>query len=125
MRSSTLGFLLLAPAMALIAALFLFPLGLSIHSAFTDEAGGLTLAQFIVTLRTGHNPNDPPGQILQVMPWPVIGKKTNLDLTAIYVGDCRTLCLGDQRQMRHRPVFHPVQRHAVKKNLCRRRHRAR
>jgi putative spermidine/putrescine transport system permease protein len=46
MRSSTLGFLLLAPAMALIAALFLFPLGLSLHSAFTNEAGGFTLAQF-------------------------------------------------------------------------------
>lgn len=50
----------------------------------TGKPAGLTLAQFIVTLRTGHNPNDPPGQILQVMPWPVIGKKTNLDLTAIY-----------------------------------------
>lgn len=46
MRSSTLGFLLLAPAMALIAALFLFPLGLSLHSAFTNEAGAVTLAQF-------------------------------------------------------------------------------
>lgn len=47
MRSSTLGFLLLAPAMALIAALFLFPLGLSLHSAFTNEAGAFTLAQFV------------------------------------------------------------------------------
>lgn len=46
MRSSTLGFLLLAPAMALIAALFMFPLGLSLHSAFTNEAGAFTLAQF-------------------------------------------------------------------------------
>jgi len=52
-----------------------------------DAAGkpaGLTLRDFITTLRTGHNPNDPPGQILQVMPWPVIGKKTDRDLTAIY-----------------------------------------
>ena len=32
----------------------------------------------------GHNPNDPPGEILQVMHWPVIGKKTDRDLTAIY-----------------------------------------
>jgi len=52
-----------------------------------DAAGkpaGLTRAQFIETLRTGHNPNDPAGQILQVMPWPSYGKKTDLDLTAMY-----------------------------------------
>lgn len=36
------------------------------------------------TLRTGHNPNDPPGQILQVMPWPVIGTMTDRDLSAVY-----------------------------------------
>ncbi len=45
---------------------------------------GLTLQEFITTLRTGHNPHDPPGVILQVMPWPVFGKKTDRDLTAIY-----------------------------------------
>ncbi|MEP7083633.1 MAG: cytochrome C [Betaproteobacteria bacterium] len=45
---------------------------------------GLTLAQFLKTLRTGHNPYDPPGQLLQVMPWPVFGKKTERDLSAIY-----------------------------------------
>jgi len=33
---------------------------------------------------TWHNPNDAAGEILQVMPWPAIGKKTDLDLTAIY-----------------------------------------
>lgn len=52
-----------------------------------DSAGkpaGLTLKQFIETLRTGHNPNDPPGTILQVMPWPAFGKKTDHDLHAIY-----------------------------------------
>lgn len=45
---------------------------------------GLTLAQFITTLRTGHNPLDPPGVLLQVMPWPEFGKKTDQDLRAIY-----------------------------------------
>jgi hypothetical protein len=45
---------------------------------------GLTLNQFIATLRTGHNPLDPPGVLLQVMPWPAFGKKTDRDLTAIY-----------------------------------------
>lgn len=45
---------------------------------------GLTLPQFISTLRTGHNPLDPPGELLQVMPWPAFGKKTDQDLRAIY-----------------------------------------
>ena len=52
-----------------------------------DHAGkpaGLTLAQFIQTMRTGHNPNDAAGEILQVMPWPAFGKKTDRDLQAIY-----------------------------------------
>ena len=44
---------------------------------------GLTLDQFIHTLRTGEDPED-PGDLLQVMPWPVFGKKTTRDLTAIY-----------------------------------------
>lgn len=50
----------------------------------SGRPAGLTLDEFIKTLRTGHNPHDPPGQILQVMPWPVFGKKTNRDLTAVY-----------------------------------------
>ena len=50
----------------------------------TGKPAGLTLSDFITTLRTGHNPNDPPGQILQVMPWPVYGKKTDHELKAIY-----------------------------------------
>lgn len=50
----------------------------------SGKPAGLTHAQFIATLRTGHNPNDPPNHILQVMPWPSFGKKTDLDLTAIY-----------------------------------------
>jgi hypothetical protein len=50
----------------------------------SGKPAGLTLAEFVQTLRTGHNPHDPPGQILQVMPWPVFGKKTDRDLTAIY-----------------------------------------
>jgi hypothetical protein len=52
-----------------------------------DNAGrpaGLTREEFIQTLRTGHNPHDPAGEILQVMPWPMFGKMTNHDLSAIY-----------------------------------------
>lgn len=50
----------------------------------SGKPAGLTLAQFISTLRSGHNPNDKPGEILQVMPWPSVGKKTDRDLAAIY-----------------------------------------
>ena len=50
----------------------------------TGKPVGLTLKEFIQTLRTGHNPHDPPGAIIQVMPWPVYGKKTEHDLKAIY-----------------------------------------
>ena len=46
---------------------------------------GLTLEQFITTLRTGEDQDHPgTGDLLQVMPWPVFGKKTDRDLTAIY-----------------------------------------
>ena len=50
----------------------------------SGKPAGLTLDQFIITLRTGHNPLDPPGALLQIMPWPAFGKKTDLDLRAIY-----------------------------------------
>ena len=50
----------------------------------TGKPAGLTLTEFIQTLRTGHNPQDRPGRILQVMPWPEYAKKTDRDLTAIY-----------------------------------------
>jgi len=42
---------------------------------------GLTREQFITALRTGI---DKDGAILQVMPWPVFGLKTDRDLNAIY-----------------------------------------
>ena len=38
----------------------------------------------MTTLRTGHHPLDPPGEILQVMPWPVFGKKVDQDLNSVY-----------------------------------------
>jgi hypothetical protein len=51
---------------------------------FAGKPAGLSLAEFIKTMRTGHNPKDPPGQLLQIMPWPVVGKKTDHDLRAVY-----------------------------------------
>jgi hypothetical protein len=45
---------------------------------------GLTFNEFRSLLRTGHDPDDPPGVLLQVMPWPVYGKMVDRDLRAIY-----------------------------------------
>lgn len=50
----------------------------------TGKPAGLTLGEFRDLLRTGHDPDDLPGVLLQVMPWPVYGKMTDRDLHAIY-----------------------------------------
>jgi hypothetical protein len=44
---------------------------------------GLTFQQFKHVIRTGEDP-DHPGQVLQVMPWPVYQTMTDSDLRAIY-----------------------------------------
>jgi putative spermidine/putrescine transport system permease protein len=41
-----LSIVLVAPALAIVLALFVYPLGYSLISAFADEAGNLTLANF-------------------------------------------------------------------------------
>jgi hypothetical protein len=49
------------------------------------KPAGLTLAQFLQVMRTGHDPYpDYPGRLLQVMPWPLYQWKTDLELTAMY-----------------------------------------
>ena len=50
----------------------------------TDRPAGLTLAGFFEVMRTGHDPRDPPGDILQIMPWPLYQWKTDRDLKAMY-----------------------------------------
>ena len=52
---------------------------------------GLTFEQFLHVLRTGEDPDSLPPHVpsdtqdlLQVMPWPVFGKKTDRDIRAIY-----------------------------------------
>ena len=52
---------------------------------------GLTFEQFLHVLRTGEDPDYLPPHVpsdtqdlLQVMPWPVFGKKTDRDIRAIY-----------------------------------------
>ena len=47
------------------------------------KPAGLTLDQFMHVLRTGEDP-DHPGQVLQVMPWPVYQSMTAHDMSAIY-----------------------------------------
>jgi hypothetical protein len=49
----------------------------------TGLPAGLTLDQFLNVLHTGQDP-DNPGQLLQIMPWPVYGNMVDHDLRAIY-----------------------------------------
>jgi hypothetical protein len=45
---------------------------------------GLSFRDFLQVMHSGHNPSDPPGEIVQVMPWPVYGNMTDHDLRAVY-----------------------------------------
>lgn len=46
MSEKNLGLFLLAPAFIMVLALFLFPLSISLHAAFTDAGGHFTFAHF-------------------------------------------------------------------------------
>jgi hypothetical protein len=48
-----------------------------------DKPAGLTFKKFLHVMRTGEDP-DHPGQVLQVMPWPVYQAMSDDDLRAIY-----------------------------------------
>jgi len=50
----------------------------------SGRPAGLTLAGFLEVMHTGHDPRDQPGDVLQVMPWPLYRWKTERDLTAMY-----------------------------------------
>ncbi|HKI02455.1 MAG TPA: cytochrome C [Thermoanaerobaculia bacterium] len=56
----------------------------NITPAANGLPAGLTFAEFKAVMRTGHDPDDEPGEILQVMPWPVYGEMTDHDLRAVY-----------------------------------------
>jgi hypothetical protein len=45
---------------------------------------GLTWDGFREVMRTGHDPRDAAGDLLQIMPWPLYRWKTDLDLRAMY-----------------------------------------
>ena len=56
------------------------------HNITPDAEGkpfGLDFDEFLQIMRTGHEP-DEPGEILQVMPWPIFANMTTHDLRAIY-----------------------------------------
>jgi hypothetical protein len=61
--------------------------GVAVSPNITPDASGkpagLTLRQFLNVMHTGDDP-DHPGQLLQVMPWPLYRYKTDRDLTAMY-----------------------------------------
>ena len=63
------------------------PFGPFVSRNITPDASGkpagLTRDEFIELMRTGHDP-DNPGELLQVMPWPVYGKMVRQDLKAVY-----------------------------------------
>jgi len=68
--------------------IFSTPLGPIVSRNITpDETGnpaGLTLAEFLSVMRTGHHPGDPPEALLKIMPWPLYRWDTDRDLTAMY-----------------------------------------
>jgi len=49
----------------------------------SGKPAGLTRNEFIELLRKGHDPEN-PGELLQVMPWPVYGRMIKRDLEAVY-----------------------------------------
>lgn len=49
----------------------------------SGKPAGMTLAQFKEVLRTGRD-HENPADILQVMPWPIVGMMSDRDLEAVY-----------------------------------------
>jgi cytochrome c553 len=49
----------------------------------TGKPAGLTFEEYLELIRTGHDP-DEPGEILQVMPWPIFRNMNDRDIHAIY-----------------------------------------
>lgn len=50
----------------------------------SDRPAGLILQGFLEVMHYGHDPRDPPGDLLQVMSWPLYRYKTDRELHAIY-----------------------------------------
>jgi hypothetical protein len=67
---------------------FTTPAGMFTSANITPDSNGrpagLTLAGFLEVMHYGHDPRDPAGDVLQVMPWPLYRWKTDRELTAMY-----------------------------------------
>jgi hypothetical protein len=50
----------------------------------TAKPAGLSFGDFLMVMHQGHDPKDPPGELLPVMPWPIYGNMTDHDLRAVY-----------------------------------------
>jgi hypothetical protein len=50
----------------------------------SGKPAGLEFEEYLELIRTGHDPDDPPGQVLQVMPWPIFRNMNDNDIRAIY-----------------------------------------
>ena len=63
------------------------PFGPIISANITPDASGkpagLDFDEYLELIRTGHDP-DEPGEILQVMPWPIFRNMNDHDILAIY-----------------------------------------
>jgi hypothetical protein len=67
--------------------------------------GGASLEEFFNTMRTGIDPDQVHGPLLQVMPWPTFQNMTDRDLSAIYEYLSAIPCLeGDPGLPNPRPV---------------------
>jgi hypothetical protein len=67
---------------------FTTPAGMFTSANITPDRNGrpagLTLAGFLEVMHYGHDPRDPAGDVLQVMPWPLYRWKTDRELAAMY-----------------------------------------
>jgi hypothetical protein len=48
------------------------------------KPAGLELDECLTLMRTGKDPDDPSGRLLQIMPWPVYGDMTDCALRVVY-----------------------------------------
>jgi hypothetical protein len=64
------------------------PFGPIMSANITPDAqgnpAGLSADEFVELIRTGHDPDGSPGEVLQVMPWPFFRFMTDRDLLSVY-----------------------------------------
>jgi ABC-type spermidine/putrescine transport system permease subunit I len=84
----TISILLLAPALVVLLALFVYPLGFSVISAFSDRAGGFTIENFRTAFTTSRT---------DVLFTPVIVAVSSLFIALLAIAIGGYLTLGENR----------------------------